>query len=299
MPTAEASTGQDNHEMNNLFFSKTTVVGVGLIGASVALALKEKGLCGVIYGYGREEENLKKAKERGIIDDYSLDVCKACEGSDLILLSTPVGVFREIVEKIKGTIKKGALITDVGSVKGSLVYELESLMPAGVYYVGSHPIAGSDKSGIDDARAGLFTNTLCVITETENSGSMAIQKIASIWEAVGARVVLMDTFKHDEIYAAVSHLPHIIAYAMVNTVNDISADYIEYAGQGFRDTTRIALSSPELWRDISMFNKDNLIKLINTFKDNLDRITRCLENGDALGIEKDFLKAQELRRRLK
>ncbi len=284
---------------NKLFFNKTTIIGVGLIGASFALALREKGLCETIYGYGRKQENLRRAKDRGIIDDYSLDASRACEGSDLILLSTPVGVFKDIVEKIRGAIKKDALITDGGSVKGRLVYDLESLMPEGVYYVGSHPIAGSDRSGIDDAKADLFNNARCIITPTENSNKDALKKVISVWEAFGARTELMDPFKHDEIYAVVSHFPHVVAYAIVNTVCDINSKYIEYAGQGFKDTTRIALSSSEMWRDISVFNKDNLIKLLGIFRDNLDKIEKFLQAGDASKIEEEFLRAQELRKRLK
>jgi prephenate dehydrogenase len=284
--------------MTNLFFNKVSIIGVGLLGASFALALRQNSLCKTIIGYGRKEENLKRAKDRGIIDDYSLDVCRACEDSDLILLSTPVGVFREIVERIKDTLKQGALITDVGSVKGRLVYELESLMPDGACYIGSHPIAGSDKSGIDDARADLFNNARCIITPTEKSDKSAKEKIISIWEAVGAKVEAMDPFMHDEIYAAVSHFPHIVAYAIVNTVGDIDSKYIGYAGKGFKDTTRIALSSPEMWRDISLFNKDNIIKMMNAFKDNIDKITVYLKDNNALEIEKEFLKAQTLRKKL-
>lgn len=283
----------------NIFFNKVSIIGVGLLGASFALALRENGLCKTICGYGRKEENLKRAKERGIIDDYSLDVRKACKNSDLILLSTPIGAFREIAESIKDTLKQGVLITDVGSVKGRFVYELESLMPDGVHYIGSHPIAGSDRSGIDDARTDLFNNARCIVTPTEKSDESAKEKIISIWEAVGAKVEVMDPFAHDEIYAAVSHFPHIIAYTIVNTVGDVDSKYIGYAGKGFKDTTRIALSSPEMWRDISIFNKENLIRMIDVFRENLDRITSYLKENNASGVEEEFLKAQALRNKLK
>ena len=234
----------------------------------------------------------------GIIDNYSLDVKKACEDSDLILLATPVGIFKGIAESLRGTLKKSAIMTDAGSVKGGLVYELESLMPEGVYYIGSHPIAGSDKSGIEDARADLFNNARCVITPTENSNESAKRKVISIWEAIGARVCLINPNKHDEVYASVSHLPHVIAYAIVNTVGYIDDKHIEYAGQGFRDTTRIALSSPELWADISMLNKDNIVKMIGIFKENLNKIEDLIQSSDASGIEQEFLKAQTLRKKL-
>lgn len=285
--------------MGYIFFNKVTIIGVGLLGASFALALRENGLCKTIYGYGRREDNLKRAKEKGIIDNYSLNAARACEGSDLILLATPVGAFKNIIETVRTSFKKGAIVTDVGSVKGGLVYEIEALMPDGVYYIGSHPIAGSDKSGIDDARADLFNNAKCIITPTENSNSTVNKIIISLWESLGAKTEIMETYKHDEIYAAVSHLPHIVAYAIVNTLGDINSDYIEYAGQGFKDTTRIALSSPEMWRDISIFNKDNLITLMGIFRRNLDKMEKLLEMSDDRGIEEEFSKAQELRKRLR
>jgi len=282
-----------------IFFNKVSIIGVGLIGASFALALREKGLCETICGYGRREENLKRAKERWIIDEYSLDAGKMCEDADLILLSTPVGVFKEIVQKITPFLKIETIVMDVGSVKGQLVYELESLMPERVHYIGAHPIAGSDKSGIDDARADLFNSARCIITPTENSDESAREKVISIWSAIGARVELMDPFRHDEIYAVVSHFPHIVAYAIVNTVGDINSGYIDYAGQGFKDTTRIALSSPELWRDIVIYNRENLLKLLEVFGKNIDDIKRLLKEADSEGIKELFTKAQELRRRLR
>ena len=282
-----------------IFFNKVSIIGVGLIGASFALALREKNLCGTIVGFGRKEENLKKAKERRIIDDFSLEIKRVCEDSDLILLSTPISLFKGIVENIRDTLKKGSLLTDVGSIKGSLVYEIESQIPPGIFYIGSHPIAGSDRSGIDDARADLFKSALCIITPTENSDTEAMRIIATIWERIGAQVKFMDPYKHDEVYAAVSHLPHIVAYTLVNTIGDIDSEFIGYAGQGFKDTTRIALSSPELWRDIVVYNRDNLLKLLEVFGKNINDIKRLLEEADSEGIKELFTKAQELRRRLR
>lgn len=280
-------------------FNKVTVLGVGLLGASVALALREQGLCGTIHGYGRTEENLRQAMEQGIIDNYSLDAREACEDADLVFLATPVGLFRGIAGEIKDILKKGALVTDVGSVKGGLVYELEALMPEGIHYIGSHPIAGSDSSGAVDARPDLFHNARCIVTPTPGSDKKAMERIISVWKSFGCTVELIDPFRHDEIYAAVSHLPHLAAYALVNTVDDINADYISFAGQGFKDTTRIALSSPEIWRDIALLNRDNLIKFLGLLKGNLEKIETLLKDSDAAGTAGEFAKAQELRRRIK
>lgn len=282
----------------DIFFNKVSILGVGLIGASLALALKEKGLCKKITGYGRREENLRMARERGIIDDYSLDPKEASVESDLVILSTPVGVFRDIINKIKEILKKDSLITDVGSVKGSLVYEIEGSIPDGSFYIGSHPIAGSDKSGIDEARADLFKNALCIMTPTENSDTEALRKIALLWEGLGSKVRFMNPYKHDEIYGAVSHLPHVIAYALVNTIGDIDSEFIEYAGQGFKDTTRIALSSPEMWRDIVIYNRENLLRFLEVFKDEIKKIEECLKNNDSEAIKDIFERARELRERI-
>lgn len=283
----------------NIFFNKVTIIGVGLIGASFALALREKDLCKDITGYGRREENLKRAKERGIIDYYSLDPGEASLESDLIVLSIPVGVFRDIIDKIKEVLKDGSLITDVGSVKGSLVYEIEGSIPKGSFYIGSHPIAGGDRSGIDESRADLFKNALCIITPTENSDTGALRKIALLWEKVGSKVRFMDPYKHDEIYGAVSHLPHVIAYTLVNTIGDIDSEFIEYAGQGFKDTTRIALSSPEMWRDIVLYNRENLLKFLDIFKGEIRKIEEFIKNNDSEAIKDIFQKARDLRERIR
>jgi prephenate dehydrogenase len=281
--------------MRELLFNNVTIIGVGLLGASCALALKGRGLCGTVCGYGRKEANLRQAKDRGIIDEYSLEIRKACEHADLVILSTPVGSFKKIVREIRDVLKKNTLITDVGSVKGHLVKELEELMPEGVRYVGSHPIAGSDRSGIGNARADLFDGVSCIVTPSACSEKNAVQQITTLWESCGANVEIMDPMRHDEIYAAVSHLPHLIAYALVNTVDDSNAEYLKYAGPGFKDTTRIALSSPEMWRDISLLNRNNLIALIERFGNNLDIIASMIRNADAEGLEHEFSKARTLR----
>jgi len=279
----------------NVCFNRTAIIGVGLIGASVALALHEKRLCNSVIGCGRKEENLRRAKECGIIDDYRMDAAAAVEGADLVILATPAGILSAIAAQLRTALKKDALVTDVGSVKGALVSELESLMPDGVHYIGSHPIAGSDKSGIDDARGNLFSGARCIVTPTPRSDRDALDKVIALWETTGGLVECMDPFQHDEIFALISHLPHIIAYAIVNAVESIDPGCVEYSGGGFRDTTRIAASSPELWRDISMMNRRNLIRVLDSFKKNLHRIERCLKENDWDGIEKEFIRAQQLR----
>jgi prephenate dehydrogenase len=278
-----------------MLFERITIIGVGLIGASFALAMKKYKLCKYIIGNGRNPENLKRAKEKGIIDSYEIEPETACINSDLILFSTPVGCFINIAKKIKPSLKTGAIVTDVGSVKGKLVKEMENLMPKGVTFVGAHPIAGSDKSGIESASAQLFSGAKCIITPSENTDKNALQQVIRIWETFGSEIRLIEPEEHDRIYALVSHLPHVIAYAIMNTIADVNSSYLKFSGQGFIDTTRIASSSPELWRDICILNKDNLLKSLDTFKKNLDKIIQHIRASDAISLEKDFAKARALR----
>lgn len=281
--------------MKDIKFNKVTILGVGLIGASFALALKKRGLCSHITGCGRTENNLKKAVEMKIIDSFEIDASKACVGSDLVLFAVPVGQFTETAKKINGSFKKGAIVTDAGSVKGKLVRDMEALMPEGVSFVGGHPIAGSDRTGIDTATADLFSGARCILTPTAKTDKAALKKISELWESLGAKVSTLDADEHDRIYAAVSHLPHIIAYAIVNTVADINSSYLGYAGNGFKDTTRIAASSPELWRDISLMNRENILEFIEVFKKNLDGLSSRLKKSDSEAIENEFKKAKALR----
>jgi prephenate dehydrogenase len=261
--------------------------------------MRDKGLCNEIAGYGRREENLRRAKEEGIIDSYFMDAAASVEGADLVVLCTPVGMFTEIAKAINTHLKKGAVVTDVGSVKGKLVADIEALMPGGAHFIGSHPIAGGDKSGISEARKDLFGGARCIVTPTPQTDKDALDAVCGIWKAVEGRVEIMDPFIHDEIFALVSHLPHLVAYALVNTVESINPDRVDYSGGGFRDTTRIAMSSPELWRDIAMLNRDNLLKVLEVFRDNLDRIEQCVEKNDWAWLEKEFSRAQQLRLRMK
>jgi prephenate dehydrogenase len=256
---------------DNMFFNKITILGVGLIGASFALAMKKSRLCKEVTGYGRREENLKKAQSKKIIDTFELDPVKACNGSDLILFATPVGSFIDIAKNISGSLKKGTIVTDVGSV------------------------AGSNHSGMDTASEEIFNGVKCIITPTGNTDKSALEKVIALWKSFGSVIKLINPDEHDRIYASVSHLPHLIAYVIVNTVADIDSSYLNFSGQGFMDTTRIASSSPELWRDICILNKDNLLESLEIFKKNLDRVSQYLRVYDSESLEKDFKKARTFR----
>ncbi|PKL52092.1 MAG: prephenate dehydrogenase/arogenate dehydrogenase family protein [Nitrospira bacterium HGW-Nitrospira-1] len=276
-------------------FNRITILGVGLLGASFAMAVKKSGLCNSVTGYGRNRENLLKAKERNFIDSFETDPAEACKDADLIMLSTPAGSFLDLIKAISPALKKGAILTDVGSVKGKLVREIEKTIPKDVHYIGGHPIAGSDRSGIASANAELFRNAKCIITPTENSDPEALEKIQGLWKALGSGVIAMNPEEHDRIYAAVSHLPHLIAYAMVNTVADMDSSYLDFSGKGFMDATRIASSSEELWNDICLLNRDNLAEVIAVFQKNMDMLNQYLKAGDSDSLKNAFRKARRLR----
>ena len=279
-----------------MVFNKAAILGVGLLGASCGLALKKSGLCGNVCGFGRSAENLKQAKEMGIIDSFAADPAAACSDADFVLLAAPVGAFLDLVKRASSALKRGAVVTDVGSVKGRLVHDLEGSMPSGVHFVGAHPIAGSDRSGIRYADPDLFRDALCIITPSDRTEPAALRAVTSVWSSFGAKVMTMDPDQHDRVYAAVSHLPHIIAYAMVNAVSDIDRSFFSYCGQGFRDMTRIAASSPEIWTDISLLNRENIREMLATFRENLDRMDAHLKSAAADALKAHFIRASEARK---
>jgi len=278
-----------------VYFHKVTILGVGLIGASLALALKKYDLANTVVGYGRTRGNLIRAQEKAIIDAFELDSAKACVNADLVVFATPVGVFLDIAKQISPVLKRNVIVTDVGSVKGDLVRDMERLLSPRGLFVGGHPIAGSDRSGIDTASAKLFKGSQCIITPTHNTDKNALEGIIAMWREIGCLVTLMEPEEHDRIYAAVSHLPHLLAYELMNAVADINSSYLTFAGQGFKDTTRIASSHPELWRDICIQNRENLLAYIAVYKRNLDKVTDYLRDKDHEALLRDFERARTLR----
>ena len=281
-----------------MFFKKVAILGVGLIGASFALALKKRGLCGSVTGFGRNGSNLAKAKDRGVIDSFDLDPVGASADSDLVLFAMHAGSFPETAKRIAGSLRKGTIVTDVGSVKGSLVYEMENILSLNASFVGAHPIAGGEKSGIETADAELFEGRRCIITPTGKTDRAAMEKVVSLWHALGAEVVTMRPEEHDRVLGAVSHLPHILAYEMVNAAGEIDESFLSYSGTGFRDVTRIASSSPELWRDVCMLNRENLVHFIDVFIRRIEAVRAYMVSADADSLEEEFRRAKTLRDRL-
>ena len=276
-------------------FNKIAVLGVGLRGGSFAMAMRAHALAGHITGYGRTAENIEKALKRGVIDSIATDPAEAVADADLVLLATPVGQFVTLAGLISRALKPGAIVTDAGSVKGALVGELETLMPEGVNFVGAHPIAGSERAGVDNAQEALFKEATCIITRTARTDEDAIRVVKELWLELGAQIREMTPDAHDRVYALVSHLPHAVAYALVNTVADADPAYLRLSGRGFKDATRIAMSHPDLWTEICMLNREHMIEAIAGLRLNLDRIEAHLRAGDSEALRAEFELARSMR----
>jgi prephenate dehydrogenase len=278
-------------------FKTVSIIGVGLIGGSFALALKNKGLADKIIGYGKNEERLKRAKNLAIINQFTTSL-KDAALADLIVLATPLGVFEKIVSDLAEFLKKGTVVIDVGSVKEWVVERIEKILPSGVHFVGTHPIAGSDKTGFEYARADLFEGAKVIITPTERTDKSALEKISILWKKVGADVEFMSAKEHDRVYALMSHLPHLISFCMVNAVMEIDKKLINYAGSGFKSFTRIAKSSPELWGDIFILNSDNILECLSFFCDQVEEIKKLIKERNLDELKKCIEKAKNLRERI-
>lgn len=282
-------------------FRTVVIAGVGLIGGSLALAARERRLAERVVGYGRNEKSLRRARKLGILDAYFLSAEDFPTDTDFLVLATPVSAIAPVTRSFLPRIHRECLISDVGSVKRRVVADMERLLKGGPSFVGAHPIAGSDQWGPDPARADLFVRRRCILTPTRRTDPDALKKLRTFWRRVGARVELMDVRLHDRVLGVVSHLPHVAAYALVNALERTrveSLDLAEYCGAGFRDTTRIAASRPELWRDICLLNREAVLKGIREYARGLDRIADCIRRDDGPGLEREFDRALAARRRM-
>jgi prephenate dehydrogenase len=269
------------------------------------MILKRQGLADRVVGVGRSLSNLELAVQRGAIDAFERDPKAAMKGTELVILATPVESYATHLKEWGSVLEPGTIVSDVGSVKGSLVEQVESLVPAGVRFVGAHPIAGKETSGVVAGSVDLFTGALCIITPTANTDPQALLTVQHVWEAMGAVVRSVDPFVHDWIFGAVSHLPHVAAFALMNALMDLQqrteggAELLEYAGGGLRDTTRIAAASPEIWRTIFLGNPENLLIMIEALEKQLQRFKGLIQAKDGPGLEHEIARAREARQRLK
>ncbi len=258
-------------------FERTTIIGVGLIGGSLGLALKERGLASQIIGVGYRESTLRTAQERGAIDCWTLDIAEGVADAEVVVLCTPVGLVADRAAAALPAMRRGSILTDVASTKALITKRIEPLLPEGIAFVPAHPMAGSEKQGIQSADAALFEGARVILTPTERTPAAAIARVATMWEGIGARVETLDADEHDRIVAEISHLAHLVAPALLNAARESS---LPYAATGLRDTTRIAGSDVQLWLDIFKDNRENILAALLAFDAEMQAVRDALERSD-------------------
>lgn len=279
-------------------FQKISIIGVGLLGGSLGLAIKRRKLAREVAGYVRRTASLKDCEKAGALDYATTDLCAAVSEADLVILCTPLAQMRALTEQFLPALKPGAIVTDVGSVKAEVVRELESLVKkSGAHFVGSHPMAGGEKMGVLAARADLYANAICIVTPGKKSNAGAVRKLEQFWQVLGTRTLRMDAAQHDLLVSRSSHLPHVVAATLAGLVLDPrqSKQQAALCATGFRDTTRIASGSPEMWRDIALANRKNLSRSVDAFMAELKKFQFALKLGDAKAVEHFFQTAKQRR----
>jgi len=285
-------------ELKMPLIKKLAVIGVGLIGGSLARALRAAGAVGEVVGIDRDEENLKRGVELGVLDSYHVDAREGVRGADVVFVATPVCSIPSVVEEIAPYLAPGAIVTDGGSVKEFVVAACEQLMPEGTFFVGGHPISGTEHSGVEASFASLYRGKRCIVTPTPATDAQALAKVVEIWKIAGSSVPLMDPVQHDRVVAAISHLPHMVAYSLVNAVDGydrFGGDLLAFTAGGFRDFTRIASSDPVMWRDIALTNREAILETMDFFAGYLAKLRSMVETGDAAALESFFLNSKQKR----
>jgi prephenate dehydrogenase len=281
-------------------WKRVTLVGVGLLGGSLGLALRKRRLADCVTGFVRRTASVRECEKIGAVNLATRDLLSSVHDADLIVLCTPIAQMRPLVEQMLPALKPGVIVTDVGSVKASIVRDLESMVEkAGAHFVGSHPMAGAEKMGVAAARADLFVNAVSVITPTRKTNKTTAARIAGLWKSVGARVLRLTPEGHDELVSRSSHLPHVVAATLANLVLDPRwpEQQTQLCANGFRDTTRVASGSPEMWRDIALANGKHLGKAVNLFIRDLEKVQRFIANGDLSALNRFLVKAKTRRDR--
>lgn len=286
--------------MGEVIYRKVALIGIGLIGSSLARVIRIKGLAEHIAISSRREETLQRAQELGLGDSYSVSMAEAVKDADLVVVSVPVGSSGAVAEAIAPHLKQGAVVTDVGSTKVSVIAQMQPYIPAGVHFIPGHPLAGTEKSGPDAGFATLFENRWFIITPPDGTSADEIAKLTRFWEACGSRVDIMDPQHHDRVLAIVSHLPHIIAYNIVGTADDLEfvteSEVIKYSATGFRDFTRLAASDPEMWRDVCLHNREAILEMLARFSEDLSSLQRAIRWSDGEALFNLFTRTRHIRR---
>jgi prephenate dehydrogenase len=279
-------------------FGRIAILGLGLIGGSLALALKQRGAVGEVVGWGHREASLRLGAQLGVIDRYSLDLAAAVKGADVVVIATPTLTAETMLERLAPLLDAGTLITDVASVKGNLLRAAQRVFGAAPpQLVLAHPIAGSEQSGVAAARADLFVAHRVILTPVETTAAAALRRIRALWALTGAEVVEMSVAQHDAVLAATSHLPHMLAYTLVDALagDTRGGDIFRFAAGGFRDFTRIASSDPQMWHDIALANREALLAAIDRFGDHLADLRAAIDRGDGATIMATFQRAKAAR----
>jgi cyclohexadieny/prephenate dehydrogenase len=281
-------------------FKKIALIGFGLIGGSIARAARQQGLVEEIVTTARSAKTRARVVQLGIVDAVVETNAEAADGADLVILCIPVGACGAVAQEIAPFLKPGAIVSDVGSVKGAVVRDMAPHLPPGVHFVPAHPVAGTEHSGPDSGFAELFINRWCILTPPANADAGAVDKLAEFWRALGANVEVMSAEHHDLVLAVTSHLPHLIAYTIVGTADELEdvtrSEVLKFSAGGFRDFTRIAASDPTMWRDVFLANKDAVLEMLGAFQEDLSKLTRAIRRGDGEALFEHFTRTRAIRR---
>ena len=286
----------------NSTFKKVCIIGLGLIGGSIGLAMKRSKISNQIIGFARSNSTLKRAIELGLVDKVNDNLEDAVNDCDLIILATPLSTFKKLVEEMSPFLKKDCIITDTGSAKLSVIEDLRGILPNNVEFIPGHPIAGTEESGPDAGFAELFDNRWCILTPTEENSSNAIDLIKEFWESIGSKVEIMDPLHHDKVLAITSHIPHLIAFNIVGTANNLAnvteKEVVKYSAGGFRDFTRIAASDPKMWSDIFTYNSEAVLEMLELFSNDLAKLKAAVIKKDSDLLFSNFEKTREVRKNI-
>ncbi len=281
-------------------FERVALIGIGLIGSSISHAARRAGIAGSIVGSARTKETVETAIRLGIIDQGFATATEAARDADLVILCVPVGLCGPIAEEIGPHLKPGAILTDVGSVKGSIVRDVAPHVPAGVHFVAAHPIAGTEQSGPESGFPELFDNRWCILTPQADTDAGATARLEGFWRALGSKVAVMTPEHHDMVLAITSHVPHLIAFNIVNTAAHLArvtdSEVIQFSAGGFRDFTRIAASDPTMWRDVFLNNKEAVLEMLGRFSEDLTELQKAIRYGDGDKLHRMFANARAIRR---
>jgi cyclohexadieny/prephenate dehydrogenase len=286
--------------MTALRFERVALIGIGLIGSSLARVLRRKKLARVIAACARRAETLDKVRALALADEVTDDPARAAKGADLVMLATPLSAYAEIGRRIASALAPGAVLSDVGSVKQAVIRDLEPLLPPGVHLVPGHPVAGTELSGPESGFAELFQDRWCILTPLPGGDAAALERVTALWEAAGMKVVTMDAEHHDKVLAITSHLPHLIAYTIVGTATDLEeslkSEVIKFSAGGFRDFTRIAASDPVMWRDVFLNNREAVLEMLQRFSEDLTALQRAIRWGEGDKLQDLFIRTRAIRR---